>query len=252
MVPPPPGEVRWGRFSLTMSKIGHIAWKELRTYFTSWMAYAMVAGWLFIGGYLFVVLLTQRQENFVLTPIYGMLITVLLFIAPLITMRLIAEERNSGSIEMLFTSPLTEWQVTLGKFFGAWGFVLVMTLLTAHFPFFATRYGSIDTGPVWGGYIALLCVGAAFIAVGLFCSSLTESQVVAGFLTFGALLISWMLSWLPETSPVTDFIRQWSIFTHFTRMMEGAIDTKDIIFFLSLTILFLYATVRALESRKWR
>jgi len=235
-----------------MSKIGLIAWKELRTYFTSWMAYALISGWLLISGYLFVVLLVQSQESFQLAPIYHIMITVLLFMAPLLTMRQIVEERTTGALEMLFTSPVTEWQVTLGKFFGAWGFVAVMTLLTVHFPFFATRYGSIDTGPVWGSYIALLCSGAAFVAVGLFCSSVTESQVVAGFLTFGALLGSWMLSWLPETTPVTDFIRQWSIFPHFSQMMQGAVDTRDIIFFASITIFFLFATVRVLESRKWR
>jgi ABC-2 type transport system permease protein len=237
-----------------MTKISHIAWKELRTYFTSWMAYAVLAGWLFISGLLFVLML-QTPQNFQLAGIYPFLITVLLFIAPLITMRLVAEERNIGTLEMLFTSPLTEWQVTLGKFFGAWAFIATMLLLTVHFPIIATRFGSIDTGPVWGSYIALLCVGAAFVAFGLFCSSLTDNQVVAGFLTFGGLLLSWMLSFVPQAAPtstVAEFIGQWSVFTHFVPMMQGAVDSRDLIFFASLVVLFLFATVRVLESRKWR
>lgn len=241
-----------------MAKIGHILWKELRAYFTSWMAYALLAGWLLIGGYSFrqMVAASLIYNQFSLIPIYQMLLVMLVFMTPLLTMRLISEERNVGTIEMLFTSPLTEWQVTLGKFFGALSFLGVMLLLTLHFPFFATRYGSIDTGPVWGSYIALLCVGAAAIAFGLFCSSLTENQVVAGFLTFGGLLLSWLLASLsmPESgsSAWAVFLAQWSIYTHFENLLRGAIDTRDIIFFLSVIVLFLFATVRVLESRKWR
>jgi ABC-2 type transport system permease protein len=239
-----------------MTKIGHIAWRELRAYFTSWMAYALIAGWLFIAGLAFAVAVQVGQAGgtFQLQSVFVTLIISFLFITPLITMRLVAEERNSGTIEMLFTSPLSEWQVTLGKFFGAWTFTGCLMLLTLHLPFFATRYGSIDTGPIRGSYFALLCMGAAFVAFGLFCSSLTESQVVAGFLTFGGLLISWMINWLnhPGAGPAINFIAQWSIFTHFSQMLQGAVDTRDLVFFASMTILFLFATVRVLESRQWR
>jgi ABC-2 type transport system permease protein len=114
----------------------------------------------------------------------------------------------------------------------------------------------MDFGPIWGCYLALLLVGAAAAAFGLLCSSVTESQVVAGFLAFGGLLVSWMLSWLGQRlggqSDVIAFIAQWSIYSHFERMMQGAIDTKDVIFFVSCVALFLFATVRVLESRKWR
>lgn len=237
-----------------MSKIGLIAWKELKTYFTSWTAYVLICGWVFIAGFVFWLVL-RRVQDFQVSPIYNTLITIMLFMAPLVTMRLVAEERSAGSLELLFTSPITEWQVTLGKFLGAWSFISIMVLMTLHIPFFALRYGSLDTGPVWGSYIALLCVGAAFMAFGLFCSSLTESQVVAGFLTFGGLLVSWMLNWPVQAMPTSDiagFVSYWSVFSHFQDMMRGAVDTKDLIFFLSFTVLFLFATVRVLESRKWR
>jgi len=239
-----------------MTKIGHIAWRELRSYFTSWMAYALIAGWLFIAGLSFFVAvqLGQSSGNFQFAIVFANLIVSFLLIAPLITMRLLAEERNGGTMEMLFTSPISEWQVTLGKFLGAWIFTGCMMLCTAHLPFFATHYGSIDSGPIWGSYLALLCMSAAFVAFGIFCSSLTDSQVVAGFLTFGGLLISWMAGWLnqPGASATVSFITQWSIFTHFSQMLQGAIDTRDLVFFASFTLLFLFATVRVLESRQWR
>lgn len=243
-----------------MVKIGHICWKEFKAYFTSWIAYAILAGWVFMGGLTFYLLLSAAATpvggNYQLEPIYRNLVVMLIFIVPILTMRLLAEERKEGTMELLFTSPLTEWQVALGKFLGAWAFVGVMLLLTLHFPAFSGRYGSIDFGPVWGCYLALLCVGASAVAFGLFCSSLTESQVVAGFLSFGGLLISWMLSWLGQglagQSDIVAFIAQWSIYSHFDRMMQGAIDSKDLVFFVSFVALFLFATVRVLESRKWR
>jgi ABC-2 type transport system permease protein len=241
-----------------MGKIGHLCWKELKTYFTSWLAYAILAGWVFIAGYTFITVLyaAATAGNFYLAPIYQNFVVMLIFIAPLLTMRLLAEERREGTIEMLFTSPLTEWQVTLGKFLGALTFIAAMALLTLHIPFFSIRYGSIDLGPVWGGYIALLCLGAAAVSFGLFCSSLTDSQVVAGFLTFGGLLISWMLAWLGSNASIQNdfvaFLTQLSIYSHFERMLQGAVDTKDLIYFASVVLLFLFATVRVLESRKWR
>jgi len=239
-----------------MTTIGHIAWKELRSYFTSWIAYALLAGWLLFIGLLWTILLIGSAQGFQAAAIFqNLAVVVLLFITPLLTMRLIAEERSTGSIEMLFTAPLSEWQVAIGKFLAAWIFVGVMLLLTAYIPIFTLRYGATDTGPLWGSYIALLCMGAAFTAFGVFCSSLTSSQVVAGFLTFGGLLFSWMLAWPAQAaqgSVVADFIAQWSIFSHFSPMLQGAIDTRDIIFFVSIVLLCLFATVRVLESRKWR
>lgn len=243
-----------------MTTIGHIAWKELRTYFTSWMAYILCAGWLFLSGLIFVLLVAQAAEafgqgQFSLSPLYNNLIVVLLFIAPLLTMRLVAEERTNGSLEMLFTSPLSEWQVAIGKWLGALAFCLLLFVLTLHYPGFALRYGTLDSGPLWGAYLALFCLACAFCAFGLFCSSLTESQVVAGFLTFGGLLGSWMLSWIPQAAPssaIAGFIGQFSLFTHFEEMLNGAVELRDLVFFVSVTAFFLFATVRVLESRKWR
>jgi ABC-2 type transport system permease protein len=240
-----------------MNQIGLIAWRELRGYFATWLAYALLAGWLLIAGIFYSVALLQAALppfNFSLQGFFGNMLVMLLFVAPIITMRLFVEERNQATAELLFTSPISEWQIALGKFLGAWGFVILMLLLTAHVPFFTTRYGSIDAGPVWGGYIALLCVGAAFVAFGLFCSTITTSQVVAGFLTFGGLIFSWMLAIPGQQSGASDFmafISQFSILSHLELIMQGAVDTKDLIYFISVTVFFLYLTVRSLESRKW-
>ncbi|PQV65527.1 ABC-2 type transport system permease protein [Abditibacterium utsteinense] len=235
----------------------HLAWKEIRAYFSSWVAYVLCAGWLFLAGLTFVSLLGANSPGapFSLAPLYQNLIVVLLFLTPLLTMRLIAEERAQGTFEMLFTSPLTEWQVTLGKWLGALFFCAVLLLLTLQFPFFVASYGAGDAAPTWGAYIALVCLAATFCAFGVFCSSLSESQIVAGFLTFGGLLLSWMLSFFAAVSPessIATLAGELSVFTHFARMLGGAIDTQDLMFFVSLTGFFLYATTRVLESRKWK
>lgn len=235
-----------------MTTIGHIAWKELRTYFSGWMAYVICAGWLLLSGSTYVNLLQgalQPGGKFFLPFLLQYLIIVFMFVTPLLTMRLFAEERASGSLEMLFTSPLAEWQVALGKWLGALGFCLLLLVLTAHYTAFTLHYGDVDQGPIWGSYLALVCLTAAFCAFGLLCSSLTESQVVAGFLTFGGLLLSWAFA---QVSGPLAFLSEFSVLTHFVNMVGGAIDTKDLFFFLSLTGFFLFATVRVLESRQWR
>ncbi|MBW3636671.1 MAG: ABC transporter permease [Armatimonadetes bacterium] len=235
----------------------HIAWKEIRGYFSSWIAYVLCAGWLLLSGLTFVSLLGAAAQGapFSLVPLYQNLIIVFLFLTPLLTMRLLAEERATGTLELLFTSPLTPWQVTMGKWLGALAFCAVLLLLTLHFPFFVFQYGTLDAGPVWGSTIALICLAAAFCAFGVFCSSLCDSQIVAGFLTFGGLLLSWMLAWPAATAPdnrLAAVAAQFSVFAHFARMLGGAIDTQDLIFFASLSFFFLFATTRVLESRQWK
>lgn len=242
-----------------MSTIGTIAWKELRAYFTSWIAYVICAGWTFLAAIMFDVTFRQAREmggqNFTLAPMFGTLVVIFLFVTPLITMRLLADEKNTSTLELLFTSPVTEWQVVLGKWLGSLCFATILVALTGHFTAFSLKFGSMDIGPIAGYYVASLCLAATFCAFGLFCSSLTESQVVAGFLTFGGLLISWMLSSFVSTGTETGAVQilgELSILTHFRNMLGGTINTKDLVFFVSISFFFLLATVRVLESRKWR
>lgn len=237
-----------------MSNILHIAWREWRSYFSSWLAYVVMAGWTFIGGLAWMFALGS-DDNFQIAPIYGNLLTMLIFLAPLLTMRLIAEERSAGTFDVLFSSPVSEWQVTIGKWLGTLGVLLLLLILTAHFPFFALRYGSIDSGPLWSSYIALFCAGAAFGAWGLLCSSLTNSSVVAAFATFSGLIVSWLLGFLPRLLPgntLAAAISSASISAHLDPMLRGVLDTRDLIFFASIVFGCWFATVRVLESRRWR
>lgn len=240
-----------------MSSIIYLFSKELRSYFTSWLAYVLLAGWLFITGYIFVLLIVNstRMPSFDLSPLFSNMMVLVLFIAPLVTMRLVSEEKREGTIEMLFTAPLTEWQVMLSKFIGALLFMTIMLACTLYVPFFTFRYGSVDGGPIWGSYLALFFVCGSAVSFGVFCSSLTESQAVAGFLTFSGLLGSWVLSWFQQVAPDNKWaslVSQLSLSTHFQGMLGGALDTNDILFFLTFIFFFFYATVRVLESRKWR
>src|SRR5690606_25643074 len=132
-----------------MSSITHLFSKELRSYFTSWLAYVLLAGWLFITGYIFVLLIVSStmMPNFNLSPLFSNMMIFVLFITPLVTMRLLSEEKGEGTIEMLFTAPITEWQVALGKFIGAFLFMAALVACTLYVPYFTFRYGSVDGGP---------------------------------------------------------------------------------------------------------
>lgn len=236
-----------------MTRIGLIAYRELKSYFSSWMAYIVGAGFLAISGFIFYVILLGGREAEMRWSFHNMAVT-LLFVAPLLTMRLLAEERRSGTMELLLTSPVTDLQVVAGKFLAAVGLLAVLLGVTAHFPLILVQYGSPDPGPLLSGYLGLLLVGASFMAVGVLASSLTESQVVAGFLSFGALLALWIVGWAADQAGATagEVLRQLSILNHFDDLAKGVIDTKDLIFYLSFMALCLFGAVRALESRNWR
>jgi len=236
-----------------MSKIALIAYRDLKSYFASWMAYLVGAGYLFIAGYIFYVILVSSRQADMRWSFHNMAVT-LLFVCPLLTMRLLAEERRSGTIELLLTSPVTDLQVVVGKFLAAVGLLAILLAATVHFPLILVQYGSPDSGPLVSGYLGLLLVGASFMAVGILASAVTESQVVAGFLSFGALLLFWIIGWGADqaTSTVGETLRQLSLLNHFDDLAKGVIDTKDIIFYLSFIAVMLFAAVRALESRRWR
>ncbi|UCH32939.1 MAG: ABC transporter permease subunit [Armatimonadota bacterium] len=230
-----------------------VAYRELKSYFSGWTAYLVMAGFLAVSGFIFYVILTGSRQAEMRWSYHNMAVT-LLFVCPILTMRLLAEERRSGTLELLLTSPVTDFQVILGKFLAAVGLLAVLLAATMHFPLILVQYGSPDPGPLLTGYLGLLLVGASFMAVGVLASSLTESQVLAGFLSFGALLVLWIIGWGADqaASGIGEVLRQISILNHFDDMAKGVIDTKDLIFYLSFIAVFLFGAVRALESRKWR
>lgn len=236
-----------------MTRVFLIAYRELKSYFCSWMAYLVIGGFLAISGFIFFVIVTGNHQASMRWSFHNMAVT-LLFVCPILTMRLLAEERRSGTLEVLLTSPVTDAQVVLGKFLGAVGLLAVLVAATIHFPLILAQFGSPDPGPLFTGYLGLLLVGASFMAVGVLASSLTESQVVAGFLSFGGLLALWIIGWAASQpgSAIGHVLEQLSLLNHFDDLAKGVVDSKDIVFYLSFMAVCLFGAVRALESRKWR
>lgn len=238
----------------SIQTIGIIALKELRTYFTSWMAYALIAVYLFIAGFIYWVLVGQVSQALPLSPFFTELAIILMFIVPLLTMRLLSEEKSMGTVELLLTSPVTDWQVVLGKFFGVFGVHTILVLLTAHFPIMLFKWGSVDKGIIWSSYLSLWLTGGIFLSIGLWASSLTDSQVVSGFISFGVLLGLWLINFFAFSAQNAfgEFCRHVSVLSHLGDMTSGVVDTKDLVYCVSVIGFFLYWAKQVLESRKWK
>jgi ABC-2 type transport system permease protein len=244
-----------------MSPMLIIAKREFRSYFDSPLAYVVIClSFLVLGAFFFLVSGGFWQVDratvsrmFDLAP-YGMAFLVV----PVITMRLISEEKRSGTLEMLITLPVKDSDVILGKYLGALGMLLVLVLATAIYPLAMFKWpwnlGPLDTGPVLAGYFGLILFCAAATAIGLLLSSLTESQAIAFFLTVFALIVlavlaSMLARWLGGTfGNVLNFIAFDARLSGFSR---GLIDTRDVVYFLTVTAVCLVVSFRALERRKW-
>jgi ABC-2 type transport system permease protein len=255
-----------------MSSFWPIFKKELRSYFVSPIAYVVMVMFLVIAGYFFyssfVIFnfigfqamsnpMMARNLNItegVLRPLYGNLGVVLLFVLPLLTMRLFAEEKKQGTIELLLTYPLRDLAVVLAKFAACLTVYTLMLALTALYPVLLMIYAQPEIGPILAGYVGLFLLGAAFIALGTLASSLTENQIVAAAISFGVLLIFWVIGWSSQfaSGDVGRLISHLSLLDHFDSFPKGVIDTKDVVFFVSFMVLCLFLTLRSLESHRWR
>ncbi len=227
--------------------------RELNACFLSPMAYVAATFFLFISGVYFYNILIYTREvelRYTLESISFFLMCV----TPLVTMRLLAEEKKSGTMEVLMTAPVTDLQVVLAKFFGAAGFYLAMLVPTGAYVVFLAVVGEPDYGPIISGYIGLLLMGALFISVGLFVSSLTSNQIIAAIVTFISLICLWIAGFLAmrTAGPFSHFLKYIGAFHHLDSFRKGVIDTRDLIYYLSLTVFFLFLSVRSLETRKWR
>lgn len=255
-----------------MSAVGVVTKKELRAYFTSPIAYAVMAVFLVLTGFFFYSLLwwfnsqaLQAAQNpyyaqqmninqMVFGPLFSNMSVILLLMVPLLTMRLFAEEKKIGTEEMLWTSPVSVLQVVLGKFLASFlvlGAMLALSALPAVFAFF---YGNPELLPILNGYLGLWLMGGAFLAIGLFFSSLTENQIVAAILTFGALLLFWILNWASGAASGfwKSIINYVSFFQHFDNATQGILDTTDVIYYASLAFFGLFLTHSVIQSRRWR
>lgn len=253
-----------------MRNIIAIADKELRAYFASPMAYIIIGlfsllfGWFF---YMYLMVFVQQSEqmmqfgggaaNINQQMIRGVLLNsavIILFVMPMITMRTYSEEKRSGTIELLLTSPITDLQIILGKFFGALGLYVAMLLVTMFYMLILFAYGNPEWRPIVAGYLGLLLMGGCFISAGLLISSLTKNQIVAGFITFAVFLMLWVINWIGESSgPTTRVIVSYlSITEHFDDFARGIIDTKHVIYYLSFITFGLFLTAKSVDSERWR
>jgi gliding motility-associated transport system permease protein len=246
--------------------------KELRVYFSSPIAYAvltifsLITGWFFYNVFGFYVLTSMQSAmnpmmgrdlsitDGVLRPLFQNVSVIMLLMMPILTMRLLSEEKKSGTIELLLTYPVRDGEVLLGKYLAALAVFVAMLVLTLAFPLIMMWVTVVEWGPLATGYLGLLLQGAAFIAVGVLISSLTENQIVAAVATFGTLLIFWVIAWASDSAGGTlgRVLSHVSITEHFDSFSKGVIDTKDLIYYLDLTILALFLTLRSLDSKRWR
>jgi ABC-2 type transport system permease protein len=254
-----------------MRNILAIAGKELRGYFASPIGYVLVGFWALLFGYFFYTLVAyfERQSmqmsmggpggslnvnQMLITPLLVNATVIMLLVFPLITMRTYAEEKRSGTIELLLTSPLTDLQIILGKFLGALGLYVAMLAVTLIHMALLFYYGSPEWRPVATGYLGLLLMGASFLSLGLFISSLTKNQIVAGMITFSVFLLLWIVNWIatfmgPTMQTVLGFL---SITEHFDDFAKGIIDTKHVVYYLSFIAFGLFLTMKSVDSERWR
>jgi ABC-2 type transport system permease protein len=187
-------------------------------------------------------------------PLFAVLGIILLFLVPFITMRLLAEEKRSGSAELLFTYPLTDWAVIAGKFSAALLIYLILLVFTVSYSLVFGTVIRLDWGALGTGYLGLTLLGAACLSLGLFASSLTENQIVAGVIAFALLLLFWIIGWTQELGggELGILVKQLSLLDHYENFTRGVIDTRDLVYCLSFIYFFLFLTKRQLESRRWR
>jgi ABC-2 type transport system permease protein len=254
-----------------MRNVWTIYKKELNSYFVSPIAYilllmfALIFGFFFwnaVGMFVFYGIESQmRGQSFpmnvneqVIRPLLSNISVVGLFFIPMITMRLFAEEKRNGTIELLATSPVRDAEVIVGKWLAAVSLYAVMLLFTAVNFAFLFRYGNPDWKPLAIGYLGLLLQAGALLAIGTFVSTLTKNQIIAGAVTFGVCLLLWVLEWVSgyETATWARVLSYMSVITHFESFAKGVLATKDAIFYVTVIFFGLFLTGRSMESLRWR
>jgi len=259
-----------------MRNIWTIARKEMNAYFRSPIAYIVLAVFAVIFGFFFYSILSMfmRQSltaaqyaqmyggqmpnlnvnEMVIRPLLMNVSVVCLFLVPMITMRLFAEEKKTGTIELLMTSPLTDMQIILGKFLASVMLYGTLLLLTFVYVLVLFRYGNPDWKPLIAGYLGLLLLGGCFLAMGLMLSTVTRNQLIAGSLTFGLFLMLWVIDWASDysTSGLGQIANYLSLTTHIENFSKGVIDLKDTVYYLSVIGLSLFLTARSVDSVRWR
>jgi ABC-2 type transport system permease protein len=245
--------------------------KELRSYFVSPVAYVLLVMWGVIFGYFFwselglflkysmEVQMSGRAypvniNEEIIRPLLQNVAVIGMFFLPMITMRLFAEEKRSGTIELLATSPIRDWEIIIGKWLAAVALYCCMLLFTVVHLAFVFKYGNPDWKPVLIAYAGLLLEAGAMLAIGTFISSLTKNQIIAGAVTFGVLIMLWVFAWVSgyDNSTWARLLSYLSLVTHSESFMRGVVDSKDGIYYATLIFIGLFFTARSMESLRWR
>ncbi|MDA8017387.1 MAG: ABC transporter permease [Thermoanaerobaculia bacterium] len=246
-----------------MSSFLALLQRELRAYFVSPLAWAVSTFFLFVQGLSFLMIvsfLSDPRAAGEVTP-FVILFTsfffwiTLIFVTPMITMRLVSEERRSGTLEILLTSPLSETQMVLAKFCAAMIFWCFLWLPTVLYPLIIERYSDVDWGPVSSGYLGVLGLGSMFLAVGLFGSSFAKNQIVAAAATFAMMMVFFLVPWFGSlaTGETLQLVFGYAdLLSHMEDFSKGIVDSRRLVYYLTTTALFLFLTVRAVEAKKWR
>jgi ABC-2 type transport system permease protein len=238
--------------------------RELIAYFSSPLAYIVLTAFLLMQGYIFYLIVSflNNPQTPAMTPLrlfFGGTIffwLFLLFVVPVITMRLIAEERRSGTIEVLLTSPVTEYQVVLGKFFAALLFYIALWLPTLLYVVILKRHSEIDLGPVLSGYLGVLLLGVLFLAVGTLASTLSDNQLIAAIIAFAAMVLLFSIGLVEQlmtsSSLLRDALAHMNLWTQMDDFAKGIVDSRHVVYQLSMGALFLFLAAKSLEVKKWR
>ncbi|MCJ7524392.1 MAG: ABC transporter permease subunit [Candidatus Aminicenantes bacterium] len=255
-----------------MKNIWTITKKELKSFLYSPIAYILTSFFLLISGFFFYNILAWANDQtmrmmqsgygmnrininqMLFEPFFNNMTIILMFLLPMLTMRLFADEKKMRTEELLLTSPLRLSAIIIGKYLAALIIYAIILLLTATYAIFVFIYGNPELAPLLTAYLGLFLLGAVFIAIGLFASALTENQVIAAVISFSSILLIWVISWVGESGPGAwrGILTYLSFFSHFKNMVSGVIDTQDIVYYLTFIFLGLYLTRSVFEFRKWR
>ncbi len=256
-----------------MRNVMAIAWRDIRSVFVSPIAYVVLTGFTLLAGWFFFNMLGQfnrlvaqysmlqgmdttwlNLNDAVITPLLGNLLVVLLIVIPMITMRSFAEEKSSSTFELLFTSPVRVGEMVLGKYLASAFLVTAMIAISLVFPAILFVYGNPEVGITMTGFLGLYLTALTFVAAGNFTSALTSNQIIATISAMVILLLLFVIGWPAEGAgePIKSILVYLSVTEHFQAMIKGVLDTRDLVYFASVSIVFLFLTHRAVESARWK
>jgi len=241
-----------------MQNILVIAKREINSYFASPIAYVAVAVYLVLAGFIFVFNVNAMATYGAPVSMqgqFGTMVFLWLIFAPPLTMRLLAEEQRMGTLELLLTSPVRDWEVVLGKFLGSLAIMALTIILTFAYGLILRVNGNADVGPMAAGYLGLFLTGASLMSIGVMASAMTQNQVIAALLSFVTTLILWIISatgQLMSNLTASQIFAQLDFFEHTNNFWRGIVDTNDMVYFVSLMALALFIATRVLETRRWR